>query len=182
MGRAARRRHPRHHRGPRRGLLGARNLRPHASRSWTSRLASRSSCASRARRSTRYTYSSHEDVFATVFDFMGLEGPSGPILAGKSLLRYDAGPGPLRARVRAHRRRSVDDRLGVAGDGLKIVFVNRPPFETVSTFRRRRRPDRDSASAGHRGPGGRPEAPRRRRADHPLRTANGLSRSRPGSP
>jgi hypothetical protein len=29
----------------------------------------------------------------------------------------------------------LDDRLGVAGDGLKVVFVNRPPFETISAYR-----------------------------------------------
>ncbi|HTB76360.1 MAG TPA: hypothetical protein VK762_24095, partial [Polyangiaceae bacterium] len=86
------------------------------------------------RPTTRYRYSSHEDVFATVFDFMGLQGPSVPFLAGKSLLRYDRG-----------RDLSVfgygligswnDDRLGVAGEELKVVFVNRPPFETLGVFR-----------------------------------------------
>jgi hypothetical protein len=84
--------------------------------------------------STRYAYSSHEDVFATVFDFMDLEGPSAPILAGKSLLRYDPAR-DLAVLGYGLTSSQVDNRLGVAGDGLKIVFVNRPPFETVSTFR-----------------------------------------------
>ncbi len=83
---------------------------------------------------TRYTYSSHEDVFATVFDFMDLGGARGPIVAGKSLLRYD------RARDLAVlgygiTGELVDGRLGVAGDGLKVVFVNGPPFNTISAYR-----------------------------------------------
>lgn len=28
-----------------------------------------------------------------------------------------------------------DDRLGLAGDGLKVVFINRPPFGTLSVSR-----------------------------------------------
>jgi Sulfatase len=83
---------------------------------------------------TQYTYSSHEDVFATLFDFMGLEGPSAPILAGKSLLRYDPAR-DLSILGYGLTGSQMDDRLGVAGDGLKVVFVNRTPFETVTVYR-----------------------------------------------
>ncbi len=83
---------------------------------------------------TGYTYSSHEDVFATVFDAMGLEGPTQPILAGKSLLRYDPAR-DLSVLGYGVMGSGVDDRLGVAGDGLKVVFVNRPPFFTVTVSR-----------------------------------------------
>ncbi len=83
---------------------------------------------------SQYTYSSHEDVFATLFDFMGLEGPSAPILAGKSLLRYDPAR-DLSVLGYGLTGSQMDDRLGIAGDGLKVVFVNRPPFETVTVYR-----------------------------------------------
>jgi glucan phosphoethanolaminetransferase (alkaline phosphatase superfamily) len=84
--------------------------------------------------STRYAYSSHEDVFPTVFDFMGLEGPPARLMAGKSLLRYDAAR-DLSVVGYGLTGAQQDDRLGVAGDGLKVVFVNRPPFDTISVYR-----------------------------------------------
>ena len=84
--------------------------------------------------STRYEYSSHEDVFATIFDFMGLQGPSEPLLAGKSLLRYDPAR-DLSVIGYGLTGTQLDDRLGVAGDGLKVVFVNRPPFDTIHAYR-----------------------------------------------
>ncbi|HWX08909.1 MAG TPA: sulfatase-like hydrolase/transferase, partial [Gaiellaceae bacterium] len=83
---------------------------------------------------TRYAYSSHEDIFATVFDSMGLEGPSRPFLAGKSLLRYDAAR-DLSVFGYGVTGEQQDDRLGLAGDGLKVVFINRPPFGTLSVSR-----------------------------------------------
>ena len=123
---------------------------------------------------TQYTYSSHEDVFATVFDFMGLEGPSAPILAGKSLLRYDPAR-DLSVLGYGLTGSQIDDRLGIAGDGLKVVFVNRPPFVTVTVYRDGDVARPDAISAGHRGPRGRPQAPRRRRANHPLRIPQSIS-------
>jgi membrane-anchored protein YejM (alkaline phosphatase superfamily) len=83
---------------------------------------------------TRYAYSSHEDVFATIFDAMGLDAGPEPLVAGKSLLRYD----PARdVAVLGYGLTGdeADDRLAVVGDGLKVVFVNRPPFATVSVAR-----------------------------------------------
>ena len=56
------------------------------------------------------------------------------MLAGKSLLRYDAARGTSPSSVTGSRG-AEDDRLGVAGDGLKVVFINRPPFETLSVSR-----------------------------------------------
>ena len=84
--------------------------------------------------STRYTYSSHEDVFATVFDSWAWRDRRSLILAGKSLLRYDPAR-DLSVIGYGLTGTQLDDRLGVAGDGLKVVFVNRPPFDTIHAYR-----------------------------------------------
>jgi hypothetical protein len=84
--------------------------------------------------STRYVYSSHEDILPTVFDFMGLRVPGVPFLAGKSLLRYDAAR-DVSVFGYGLTGSEYDSRLAVAGDGLKVVYVNRPPFSTVQVYR-----------------------------------------------
>ncbi len=80
---------------------------------------------------TRYTYSSHADILPTVFDFMGVTGLPGPLMAGKSLLRFDAARDVAIYGYGLTGDES-DDRLGVAGDGLKVVFSNRAPFRTIA--------------------------------------------------
>jgi sulfatase-like protein len=80
---------------------------------------------------TRYAYSSHADIFATIFDFMGLEAGGVPFMAGKSLLRYDAAR-DLAVFGYGLTGSLSDERLAAAGDGLKVVFVNRTPLSTIS--------------------------------------------------
>jgi membrane-anchored protein YejM (alkaline phosphatase superfamily) len=82
---------------------------------------------------TRYAYSSHEDVFPTIFDFMGLK-TGAAFMAGKSLLGYDPAR-DLAVFGYGLTGTESDARLGVAGDGLKVVYLNRPPFETLDVFR-----------------------------------------------
>lgn len=76
---------------------------------------------------TRYTYTSHADVFPTLFDAMGLETVGGAFMSGKSLLRFDpaldvavAGFGVTGDKV--------DDRFIVEGDGLVVHWIDAPPF------------------------------------------------------
>jgi hypothetical protein len=82
---------------------------------------------------TRYTYTSHADILPTVFDFMGVTGVPGPLMAGKSLLRFDAARDVALVGYGLTGSES-DDRLGVAGDGMKVVFSNRTPVRTIAVF------------------------------------------------
>jgi hypothetical protein len=82
---------------------------------------------------TRYTYTSHADVLPTIFDFMGVSTGGLPTMCGKSLLSYEPSRDVAVVGYGLTGSQS-DDRLGVAGDGIRIVFVNRPPFPTVATY------------------------------------------------
>jgi len=78
-------------------------------------------------RPTRYEYGSHADVMPTLFDFMGLETPSGPFMTGKSLLGYDAA---LDAAVVGEGL--TGDQAGlwyaVMTEAQKVVFRDKEPF------------------------------------------------------
>jgi phosphoglycerol transferase MdoB-like AlkP superfamily enzyme len=78
--------------------------------------------------STRYRYSSHADVFPTIFDAMGLEPGDVPFMNGKSLLRYDALLDDAVVGFGVARNWS-DVRLAVVGDGLKVYWRNVAPFD-----------------------------------------------------
>jgi membrane-anchored protein YejM (alkaline phosphatase superfamily) len=82
----------------------------------------------------RYTYSSHADIFATLFDYMGLRTGPLPFIAGKSLLQYDASR-DVAVFGYGLTGSEYDDRLGVASDGLKVVFTDRAPFPTITVSR-----------------------------------------------
>jgi hypothetical protein len=81
-------------------------------------------------RSTRYTYSSHADVFPTLFDVMGLETEGGAFMNGKSLLRYDPA---LDVAVSGYgvTGDKVDERLLVEGDGMAVHWIDAPPFRVT---------------------------------------------------
>jgi membrane-anchored protein YejM (alkaline phosphatase superfamily) len=83
---------------------------------------------------TRYTYSSHTDIFPTLFDFMGLSGVDVPFRAGKSLLRYDA-TRDIAIVGYGVNGSEPDLRLGVEGKGLRVVYLNERPFTTISVAR-----------------------------------------------
>jgi membrane-anchored protein YejM (alkaline phosphatase superfamily) len=83
---------------------------------------------------TRYTYSSHADIFATIFDFMDLRTGGGPFMAGKSLLKYDPSR-DIALFGYGLTGSEYDDRLGVAGEGVKVVSANRAPFATIAVSR-----------------------------------------------
>ena len=84
--------------------------------------------------STRYEYSSHADIFPTIFDFMALGGVGVPFMAGKSLLGFDASRDVAVLGYGITGSQSFD-LLGVVGAGLKVVFRNESPFPTVSVAR-----------------------------------------------
>ncbi len=77
--------------------------------------------------STRYRYSSHADVFPTIFDAMELQPGEGPFMNGKSLLRYDALLDDAVVGFGVARNWS-DVRYAVVGDGLKVYWRNVAPF------------------------------------------------------
>lgn len=83
---------------------------------------------------TRYRYSSHADIFPTIFEFVGLGGSDVPFMAGKSLIGYDASRDVAVVGYGLTGSQS-DDRLGVEGDGLQVVFRNASPFATISVAR-----------------------------------------------
>jgi hypothetical protein len=83
--------------------------------------------------STRYAYTSHADVMPTVFDFMGVRGLPGPLMAGKSLLGFDA-TRDLAIFGYGLTGSESDDRLGVAGDAMKVVFSSGARPRTIAVF------------------------------------------------
>ncbi len=77
----------------------------------------------------RYRYSSHADVFPTIFDAMGLEAAP-RFMNGKSLLQYDAS---LDAALVGFGVTGdvVDPRYAVVGDGLRVCWTNASPFNVT---------------------------------------------------
>jgi hypothetical protein len=80
-----------------------------------------------ALRTTRYRYSTHADIFPTIFDFMGVETDGGPTMNGKSLLRYEPSL-DLAVSGFGVTGDKTDPRLVAVGDGLTVHWVNTPPF------------------------------------------------------
>jgi arylsulfatase A-like enzyme len=76
---------------------------------------------------TRYRYTSHADIFPTIFDFIGLDVAGGAFMNGKSLLAYDPS---LDVAVSGFgvTGNKVDPRLVVVGDGLAVHWVDQAPF------------------------------------------------------
>jgi arylsulfatase A-like enzyme len=77
--------------------------------------------------STRYTYSSHADIFPTLFDAMGLEAGGRAFMSGKSLLRYEPSL-DLAVSGFGITGEKVDERLLAEGDGLAVHWIDEAPF------------------------------------------------------
>jgi arylsulfatase A-like enzyme len=82
-------------------------------------------------RETRYRFASVEDVFPTLFDYMGVRTEA-EIMIGKSLLDYDAARDHVLVGIP---RRSTLKRMAIVGGDYKVHF--RPfgalePVEVVS--------------------------------------------------
>lgn len=122
--------------------------------------------------STHYQYSSHADVFPTVFDAMGLETDSEAFMNGKSLLRYD--PSRDFAVVGyGITGDQIDPRLVVAEGGLAVHWVDAPPLHRDGGHRRGRLPARRASTATS----GRPRRARHRCDGAPV-MAHGCPRGR----
>jgi len=80
--------------------------------------------------STRYRYSSHADIFPTLFDAIGLATEGGAFMNGKSLLTYDAALDFAVAGFGVTGEQ-IDHRFVVRGDGLAVHWYDAPPFEVT---------------------------------------------------
>jgi hypothetical protein len=85
------------------------------------------------RLTSQYSYSTHADLFPTLFDLMGVRLGSLAIMSGKSLLRYD--PTLDLALVgRGSTLQRNDSRYAAVGDGMKVHWRDSPPYPQDAVY------------------------------------------------
>ncbi|MEN8182666.1 MAG: sulfatase-like hydrolase/transferase [Myxococcota bacterium] len=78
---------------------------------------------------TRYRFSGHEDVFPTLFDYMGVDLEAGRFMTGKSLLDYQADRDYALMGIP---RRRAKMRMAVVGRDSKVGFLPRGELRALS--------------------------------------------------
>jgi membrane-anchored protein YejM (alkaline phosphatase superfamily) len=88
------------------------------------------------RTTTRYHYSTHADVFPTIFELMQLDDTGIAFMSGKSLLSYERSL-DVAVTTFGVTGKAFDRRRIVAGDEMKVSFFDSPPFNVtkVSDYR-----------------------------------------------
>jgi hypothetical protein len=87
----------------------------------------------------RYAYTSHADLFPTLFDWMGVALGDARVMTGKSLLRYDASA-DLAILGNSITGDGYDPKFATAADGVKVFWKNAEGFPVLGVWNERDEP------------------------------------------